>query len=67
MRTNFVIVEPVWALKGFGGPDVPDGGGHEAFDTITGLTNFPNLQTLRLWRDGVNHLDISGCAALRYL
>jgi hypothetical protein len=67
VRTNYVRVLPREALTGLGAPNGDNGGGGQAYLTIFGLTNFPNLEALRLWNDGVKHLDITNCPALRHL
>ena len=63
-RTNWVSIDPPWALASFGEHD-NDGLG--SIHTVMNLNAFTNLNELDLWSDGLQNLDIAQCHSLRFV
>jgi hypothetical protein len=63
--SNAVVVDPASALTGFGlyNPSCGDST-TTTLSGVGGLTNYPNLQDLYLYRSGVSSLSLAGCSNL---
>jgi hypothetical protein len=65
--SNAVVVSPASALKGFaaGASDSDcNGGASTRLSSVSGLTNYPNLQELHLYETGLTDLSLAGCSNL---